>query len=125
MNLAKSVSFASLDNVFTRLVYSSTLREESNNYETMSKIISTSQANNSRLNIGGEIIWNSSKASIIQIIEGPSLLINALYNKIKNDTRHTNIVLIACQDITKSKQYMMYGMLVLSVKILLTITLLK
>ena len=103
MNLAKSVSFASLDNVFTRLVYSSTLREESNNYETMSKIISTSQANNSRLNIGGEIIWNSSKASIIQIIEGPSLLINALYNKIKNDTRHTNIVLIACQDITKEQ----------------------
>ena len=103
MNLAKSVSFASLDNVFTRLVYSSTLREESNNYETMSKIISTSQANNSRLNIGGEIIWNSPKASIIQIIEGPSLLINALYNKIKNDTRHTNIVLIACQDITKEQ----------------------
>lgn len=65
MNLAKSVSFASLDNVFTRLVYSSTLREESNNYETMSKIISTSQANNSRLNIGGEIIWNSPKASIL------------------------------------------------------------
>lgn len=104
MSVAKSLSHASLDNMLTRLVYSSTLQDESNNYETMSNIISTSQANNSKLKIGGEIIWNSPKGSILQIIEGPSLLINSLYNKIKNDTRHTDIVLIACQDITKEQK---------------------
>lgn len=104
MAISKALSFSNVDELFVRIVYSSTLLDEYNNYEIIQDIISISQKNNSLKEIGGEIIWNSTKSSIIQILEGPSIFVNSLYNKIKKDSRHKNITLIACQDITKDEK---------------------
>ena len=104
MNIHKSISFSEAENMFVRLVYTSTLLDEYNNYDTVSNIIHISQKNNHLRQIGGEIIWNSTKSNIVQILEGPSLCVNALFNKIKKDSRHKNIMMIACQDITKDEK---------------------
>lgn len=104
MNIHKSISFSEAENMFVRLVYTSTLLDEYNNYDTVSNIIHISQKNNRLQQIGGEIIWNSTKSNIVQILEGPSLCVNSLFNKIKKDSRHKNIMMIACQDITKDEK---------------------
>jgi len=104
MNVLKSLSFSSVENLLIRLVYSSKLLVEYNNHEVISDIIKVSQKNNQAHQIGGEIIWNSAKSNIIQILEGPSICVNKLYNKIKNDPRHTNINMIACDDITEEQK---------------------
>lgn len=75
-------------------------------HESIETIIKTSQKNNVRQEVGGEIIWNSTKSRIIQILEGPSIYVNELFNIIKTDSRHTNVYAIAIQDIKKEeKQY--------------------
>lgn len=90
--------------LFIRIIYSSILLEEYNNHEYISDIINASQKNNSLRNIGGEIIWNSLKGSILQILEGPSVCVDYIFNKIKHDKRHKNISIVACVDITEEEK---------------------
>uniref|UniRef100_A0A6C0KZ28 Protein kinase domain-containing protein n=1 Tax=viral metagenome TaxID=1070528 RepID=A0A6C0KZ28_9ZZZZ len=95
---------SSISNVYVRIVYSSILFHSSNNIEAVKKIIHVSQINNSKYKIGGELTWYPKKQKIIQILEGPSLNVNHLFNIIKRDKRHENLVMIACQDITKEQR---------------------
>lgn len=89
------------DNIkqLTRVIYSSTMLPEYNNSEHVNKIIAESQISNNLKNIGGELHWNEEKASILQVLEGCSFLVNELFEKIKKDPRHKNITLLACVDL--------------------------
>ena len=104
MEIQKSLSFSHVNDMYSRVVYTSILLEEFNTYEKIQEIIHKSQLNNRKLEICGEIIWNSKKSSIIQILEGPSIHVNALLNIIKKDCRHKNFTMIACEDITKNQK---------------------
>tara|TARA_Y100000389_G_scaffold181404_1_gene196975 strand:+ start:5029 stop:6330 length:1302 start_codon:yes stop_codon:yes gene_type:complete len=104
MEIQKSLSLSSVNDMYSRIVYTSILLQEFNTYEEIEEIIHKSQLNNRKLEICGEIIWNSKKSSIIQILEGPSTHVNALLDIIKKDCRHKNFKMIACEDITKNQK---------------------
>ena len=89
--------------VYIRLVYTSILHDEYNTFESIQRIIAVSQKNNGTYNIGGELTWYSNKSKILQILEGPCENVNYLLNIIKSDKRHTNIQIIAHDDITKNQ----------------------
>lgn len=105
MEIDKSASpNSSVGELYSRLVYTSILLEEFNNYDAMRNIINKSQEKNSEIEICGEIIWESKKSSILQILEGPSIRVNVLMNIIKKDCRHKEVKIIACEDITKGQK---------------------
>jgi len=90
-----------MDN-FIRLIYSSRMKSVYNNPTQMNDIIRQTQRFNPSRQIGGQMYWNENDASIIQIIEGRSIVINTLYEKIKRDPRHGDICLLSCLDIGAS-----------------------
>ena len=90
-----------MDN-FIRLIYSSRMKSVYNNPTQMNDLIRQTQQFNPSRQIGGQMYWNETDASIIQIIEGRSIEINTLYEKIKRDPRHDDICLLSCNDIGAS-----------------------
>ena len=62
------------------------------NYNDIEEIVSSSQENNTDKQITGVLI--SYKEHFLQYLEGDSVEIYALFNKIKNDTRHEAIHLL-------------------------------
>lgn len=87
---------------YIRLIYTSTMTTSSNNIDTLNDIIDKSKTNNKTNCIGGKLIWIQDESSIFQIIEGCSKHINTLFDIIKTDTRHYNIVVLSITDITRS-----------------------
>ena len=79
-----------------RISYSSKLLPEYNKYDTIQNINLISLKNNTKNNINGELFWNYETGNIIQIIEGEINNINRLFQKIKNNHRHTDFKLIEC-----------------------------
>lgn len=88
-----------IGNMYSRLIYTSVLLDAVNNSEELFKIASISQKNNAPLGIGGKLIWEQQLSTIIQILEGPSININKLFDKIKKDKRHKNVRMVACEEI--------------------------
>ena len=84
-----------------RISYSSKLLPEYNKYDTIQNINLISLKNNTKNNINGELFWNYETGNIIQIIEGEINNINRLFQKIKNDHRHTDCKLMECNEITE------------------------
>lgn len=82
-----------------RLSYKSRLCEDYNNYESIKNIEIVSELNNTKYSIFGELFWNVNTGNIIQILEGDIIRINELYEKLKKDKRHKNIILMECSEI--------------------------
>jgi hypothetical protein len=61
--------------------------------EEMKRILSSCQDNNPLLDITGVLLYSDSK--FIQMVEGNAKTILALYDKIKLDNRHRNVVMIS------------------------------
>lgn len=79
----------------TRLVYYSQ-RNPSESLE-IDTLIDTCQRNNGRLNVSGLLHYNGDH--FLQVLEGGRVEVSALYHRIARDTRHSNIILLSCQDV--------------------------
>lgn len=61
--------------------------------EDLTHIQRTASANNSKKNITGSLIYCNDE--FVQILEGKRDNVQELYSKIKVDSRHTNVILLA------------------------------
>jgi len=77
--------------MLSQLVYVSN-RKETCSKEEIKKILDSCKRNNPSLNITGVLLYSDDK--FIQLVEGDSNEINALYERIKTDERHQNCVMI-------------------------------
>ncbi|PTX57486.1 FAD-dependent sensor of blue light [Litoreibacter ponti] len=79
----------------TRLVYYSQ-RNPSVDLD-IDELIATCKRNNPRLNLTGLLHYNGDH--FLQVIEGGRVEVSALYHRIARDSRHSNIILLACTDV--------------------------
>jgi len=77
--------------MLSHLVYVSVRKEECTD-EEIDKILAACKRNNPKLDITGVLLY--SKTHFLQYLEGDYKEISGLYEKIKPDTRHKNVVLI-------------------------------
>jgi hypothetical protein len=66
------------------------------------KILASCKQNNPPLNITGVLLY--SEAKFIQLVEGEAKVIMSLYDKIKSDPRHSNVMMISYNPI-KEKSF--------------------
>ena len=78
--------------MISQLVYVSSRKQKCNDDE-IKKILAACEKNNPSLNITGVLLYSDSK--FIQLVEGDSKVLLALYDKIKLDDRHGNIAMIS------------------------------
>jgi Sensors of blue-light using FAD len=78
--------------MLSQLVYVSTRKTNCTEQE-IEKILSSCKKNNPPLNITGILLYSDTK--FIQLVEGEYKVINSLYDKIKTDSRHEQVKLIA------------------------------
>ncbi|MCF0048584.1 BLUF domain-containing protein [Dyadobacter sp. LJ53] len=71
------------------IVYLSTYKILSNE-EELKKIIEESRKNNASSNITGALLYCN--GSIIQVLEGEKEVVSSLFEKIRRDQRHTQII---------------------------------
>ncbi len=76
-----------------QLLYASTLGSSMLTSEEIEKILHKSRSNNPRWNITGILLYRSQ--IFIQLLEGDEQHVNSLYDKIKQDKRHSNVTEIA------------------------------
>lgn len=77
--------------MLSHLVYVSVRKKECTD-EEIDKILSACKRNNPKLDITGVLLY--SKTHFLQYLEGDYKEISGLYEKIKTDNRHKNVVLI-------------------------------
>jgi Sensors of blue-light using FAD len=77
--------------MLVRLIYASRAREDVDLAECR-RLVSTSQASNALAELTGVLLFNS--MTFVQALEGETDKVNALYNKIARDPRHTDIKLL-------------------------------
>ncbi|MDX2190621.1 MAG: BLUF domain-containing protein [Bacteroidota bacterium] len=77
--------------LLSHLVYTSTRLPICTNDE-ITKILKSAEKNNPKLDITGILMYNKDK--FVQCLEGDYKLISTLYDNIKKDPRHTNVVLL-------------------------------
>ena len=75
--------------------------------EEIIELLQKSQENNEKIGITGMLLYND--GNFIQVIEGPDDAVRALYNKIKQDSRHDNVVLLG-QDPIHERQFPQWTM---------------
>ena len=75
----------------TEITYTSVLKEEYRNHEFITDMVEKSSIANKLLLIGGEIEIQCPLKFVKQTIYGKESVVTALYQKIKNDNRHTII----------------------------------
>lgn len=85
--------------MYVRLIYTSKMSESYNTPSRMEEIISYSQKNNKRNNIGGRLFWNQKTREIMQILEGKVTSVNMLYDFIKKDSRHHDVRIVSQNEI--------------------------
>ncbi|MEL7089556.1 MAG: BLUF domain-containing protein [Pseudomonadota bacterium] len=79
----------------TRLVYYSQ-RNPSVSID-MDKLLKTCTRNNSAVNVTGMLHFNGNY--FLQVLEGGRAEVSSIYHRIAADNRHTNIIMISCQDV--------------------------
>ena len=79
--------------MLSQLVYVST-RKPSCTDEEIEKILASCKKNNPSLEITGVLLYSDTK--FIQMVEGEYKLLMELYDKIKLDDRHRNVMMISC-----------------------------
>ncbi len=62
-------------------------------------LLEQARANNSELNVSGMLVY--SEGSFFQVLEGEEAVVNALFEKIEQDERHTGTVKIICEAIAE------------------------
>ncbi|MFT6790267.1 MAG: hypothetical protein ACJAVX_003668 [Pseudoalteromonas rhizosphaerae] len=80
----------------TRLIYASTITEHFNP-SSLEEIIEKAALNNEKNNVTGMLCFN--RKYFLQCIEGSRTDVNKTYNKILNDKRHTEIILLDYREI--------------------------
>lgn len=78
--------------MLAKLLYRSTRNPECTDGE-LEKILDSAQRNNQPLDITGVLLYDQSR--FIQYMEGPTKEISQLYDKIKTDTRHKEVRMVA------------------------------
>jgi hypothetical protein len=76
---------------YFEITYTSILKEEYRNHEFIMSLVEKASIANKLLSIGGEIEIQCPIKFIKQTIYGKESIVMALYQKIKNDNRHTII----------------------------------
>lgn len=84
--------------MLVRLVYASRAVDDVSQ-EQLLKILSQSKANNPESGITGVLC--SSGPVFLQCLEGGRMQINALYNRIAADPRHSDVVILSYQEISE------------------------
>ncbi len=79
----------------TRLIYYSQ-RNPSLNID-MHELLGICQRNNSAINVTGMLHYNGNY--FLQVLEGGRAEVSSVYHRITTDARHTNIILISCEDV--------------------------
>ncbi|CAM4279749.1 BLUF domain-containing protein [Pseudoalteromonas ostreae] len=80
----------------TRIIYASTITEHFNP-SSLEEIIEKAVLNNKKNNVTGMLCFN--RNYFLQCIEGSRTNVNKTYNKILNDKRHTEIILLDYSEI--------------------------
>ena len=94
---------------YFEITYTSILKEEYRNHEFVMSLVEKASITNKLLSIGGEIEIQCPIKFIKQTIYGNESVVTALYQKIKNDKRHT-IVDERMSVITRETQDCEWGM---------------
>ena len=81
-----------------RLIYASVINRETYNQETMDEILRVARKNNQKNNITGLLCF--SNKYFIQCLEGGRRHVNATYEKILRDDRHSEPLLISYEEIS-------------------------
>ena len=76
---------------YFEITYTSILKEEYRNHEFITDMVEKASISNKLLSIGGQIEIQCPIKFIKQTIYGNESVVTALYQKIKNDNRHTII----------------------------------
>jgi hypothetical protein len=71
--------------------------------EELLAILKKSKANNHKSGITGALCLCSDERIFIQVLEGSRTAVNALYRKLLADTRHTDLVLLAYEEIDERR----------------------
>jgi len=87
--------------MLSQLVYVSN-RKANCTTEEIEKILTSCKQNNPPLNITGVLLY--SEVKFIQLVEGDAKVIMGLYDKIKKDPRHSNVMMISYNTI-KEKSF--------------------
>jgi len=82
--------------MLSQLIYVST-RNASCSDDDIQKILEASNRKNGKLDITGVLLYSRNK--FLQVLEGEKDLILELYNKIKLDERHKNVIMISLKGI--------------------------
>lgn len=84
-----------------RLVYTSRNLLQGNEDErvaVVAKILATSQRNNSKVGVTGALLFNG--GSFAQVLEGPRQGVEATFERIQRDTRHSDVSVLQCEPVT-------------------------
>jgi len=73
----------------------------------LNKIIAESRANNASSNITGALLYCN--GSIIQVLEGEKEVVDSLFNKIKRDHRHSQVIPLF-QDFVQNRSFEKWAM---------------
>lgn len=79
-----------------QLIYASVRLTECSDLE-IKKILDSANRNNGKYNITGVLLYSQSK--FLQVLEGSKDEILGLYDKIKEDKRHKNVIMISLKPI--------------------------
>ena len=86
------------------IIYKSRMQPAYNNAMCFENISKNAFYSNRKLNITGELIINHVESSVIQILEGDEISLDNLFEKIKKDNRHANIITL-CNNFIKKRNY--------------------
>jgi hypothetical protein len=78
--------------MLSQIIYVS-VRNANCSDEEIQKILESSNRNNGKLDITSVLLYSRNK--FLQVLEGEKDLILELYNKIKLDERHKNVIMIS------------------------------
>jgi hypothetical protein len=84
--------------MLVRLMYASRALG-SVNQDTLAAILKQSKTNNPPVGVTGVLCFSG--GTFLQVLEGGRLAVSALYNKIANDPRHHDVVLLSYQEISE------------------------
>ncbi len=88
------------------LVYVSSASELYTDHN-LAEILTISRRNNTQNNITGILLYH--EGSIIQVLEGDKVTVNALYNKIQLDQRHKSVIRMV-EGITEQRNFADWSM---------------
>ena len=86
--------------MLVRLMYCSRAAQGVDEAE-LSQILSQSRANNAHSGVTGMLSF--SEGLFIQVLEGGRTEVSALYNRISNDARHTDVQILAFEEIDQRR----------------------